>query len=341
MTEFTPHPSETIPGGEMEAIRRVSEIQGAITKAALDPHKRGQHPKTTGLAQAYFDIAEDLPDDLKVGLFRTPGRYEALVRFSTGLEPKDNKPNTHAMAIKVLNADGSAQGNNLGVCQDFISLAFPLFMIQNVEQYVTMFEEALEDPAAPMFWGAHAGLLQLQAGHFKVVNCHLEQQFWGQTPIAFGNGAARFTIRPHIGNRSSLPLTDTANGLRDALADQLTSKRRTAKFDFCLQFQIDPASMSVEDPSVPWGSAFFTVAKLTIPPQECTSDAHLSVGENMTISPWQCLPEHRPLGGIQRCRKLVYEASVKLRHGENGIPGFELKREHLDALGAISERDAA
>ncbi len=40
--------------------------------------------------------------------------------------------------------------------------------------------------------------------------------------------------------------------------------------------------------------------------------------ENLSWNPWNALPEHRPLGGINRARKLVYDDSSALRHKTTG-----------------------
>jgi hypothetical protein len=42
--------------------------------------------------------------------------------------------------------------------------------------------------------------------------------------------------------------------------------------------------------------------------------------ENLSWNPWNALSEHRPLGGINRARKVVYEDSALLRHKTTGIP---------------------
>ena len=39
--------------------------------------------------------------------------------------------------------------------------------------------------------------------------------------------------------------------------------------------------------------------------------------ENLSFNPWHSLPAHRPLGGINRARKVVYPALSKLRHERN------------------------
>ena len=45
--------------------------------------RRGQHAKATGCVTAEFRIADDVPSDLRHGIFRQPGRtFGAIVRFS-------------------------------------------------------------------------------------------------------------------------------------------------------------------------------------------------------------------------------------------------------------------
>ncbi len=340
MIEFEPHPTETIPEGEMEAIQKVAELQMKIIHAKQDPRKRGQHSKAMALVQATFEVEKDLPPALQIGLLGGARKFDALVRLSTGLNPNDHEPNTHAMAVKVLNADGAAGSGEIK-CQDFITLAYPHFFIQTAEQYAELFTESQQDPTTPKFWSKHPEFAHHQPAHFKVISYHLEQQYWGQTPIALGDQAIRFTFAPHISNLSGLPKASTPNGLLDALIDQLTDKRRPAVYDFCIQLQTDAATMPVEDSTVPWASPVFKVATLTIPPQEFNSDAQRLLGENLAWDPWHCLPEHQPLGSVQRCRKLVYEASRSSRHKQNGIKGFTLTPDKLSVMGSVLMSDAA
>ena len=45
--------------------------------------------------------------------------------------------------------------------------------------------------------------------------------------------------------------------------------------------------------------------------------------ENLSFTPWHSLPEHRPIGGINRVRKAVYLAVSTLRHRLNQAPRVE------------------
>ena len=60
-----------------------------------------------------------------------------------------------------------------------------------------------------------------------------------------------------------------------------------------------------------------------IPRQTFDTTARMSFGENLSYTPWHCLPEHRPLGGINRARRVVYEAISKVRHKSNNEPRRE------------------
>jgi hypothetical protein len=101
------------------------------------------------------------------------------------------------------------------------------------------------------------------------------------------------------------------------LADSLRSQE--AVFDFKVQLQKDAVKMPVEDPSVLWDeqdSVPETVATLRIPAQQVDGSGELATRcESMSFYPWHALAEHRPMGGINRLRRVVYAASTAKRTG--------------------------
>jgi hypothetical protein len=42
----------------------------------------------------------------------------------------------------------------------------------------------------------------------------------------------------------------------------------------------------------------------------------MNFAEKIAFNPWNALPEHQPLGGMNRARKMVYTELAKLRHAE-------------------------
>ena len=45
--------------------------------------------------------------------------------------------------------------------------------------------------------------------------------------------------------------------------------------------------------------------------------------ENLSFTPWHSLPQHRPLGAVNRVRRTVYESVSKKRHALNQTPRKE------------------
>ncbi len=116
----------------------------------------------------------------------------------------------------------------------------------------------------------------------------------------------------------------TDNYLREAMIKQLA--QHDVVFDFAVQLQIDADAMPIENPSKAWSevlSPFRKVATIRILRQEFDSEAQREFGENLSYSPWHSLPEHRPLGGINRARKVVYQFISLFRHQQNNAPRKE------------------
>ena len=60
------------------------------------------------------------------------------------------------------------------------------------------------------------------------------------------------------------------------------------------------------------------VARIEVPSQSFRSDEQMKFCEDLSFTPWHALPEHRPLGGINRLRRVVYETISSVRHELNG-----------------------
>ncbi len=129
----------------------------------------------------------------------------------------------------------------------------------------------------------------------------------------------RFRVRPR--NPSSAePDVDDPNYLRNALARRLKDDcQGSVVFDFEVQVraasEIDP-DQDIENASMAWSAEipFHPVARLTIPIQEFDTPEQNAHCEALVFTPWHGLEAHRPLGGINRLRRAVYEASAMFRN---------------------------
>jgi hypothetical protein len=107
-------------------------------------------------------------------------------------------------------------------------------------------------------------------------------------------------------------------GAREDWAADFCSRlaRHPLHWDLQLQFFASEALTPIEDASVNWATPYSTVARLMLPKQDCASAEGQALAEQVertVIDPWQALAEHRPLGDVQRARKVVYFESQKGR----------------------------
>jgi hypothetical protein len=123
--------------------------------------------------------------------------------------------------------------------------------------------------------------------------------------------------------RLPAPNPDLPNFLRGALFQQLSADRQPACFALQVQRQDASRHMPIEDTSIEWretDSAFETVARITVPPQDFDTPAQNLMCDNLSFNPWHGLVAHRPIGGINRLRRAVYEAVSAYRHARNETP---------------------
>jgi hypothetical protein len=317
---------EAVPPEEAAAIATIAaSIEDQVRAAALTgPARRDAHPKAHGCVQAEFEVLGGLPPELGVGLFSVPRTYKAWIRFSNGnAKPQpDSVGDGRGMAVKLM---GVAESPS--TTQDFIMINSPAFFVRNAADYVDF--QLASNPLGfffpsfnPFRFRLHELMMALAITRQKVLN-PLNARYWSMTPVLFGDVACKYSARP-AGAPSPFTATDTADFLRANLARHLS--QQGAAFDFMIQRRTRPDAMPVEDPTVAWdeqAAPFTPVARITIPPQSFEAPQQLANCENLSFTPWHCALAHRPLGGINRVRRVVYEAISSLRHQLNHAPRAE------------------
>lgn len=162
----------------------------------------------------------------------------------------------------------------------------------------------------------------------------LNIQYFGAAPFLFGSDRVmKFSVKPlHQVNPAILPPDLAPDYLRRALTESINQNERI-EFDFMVQVRNDDGdAMGIENASSIWDKKqfpFIKIAKITVPtPQtEFNSEANKTQCEDMAFTPWHSLPEHQPIGSINRLRKQVYQSSAKHRSEEREVEsGFFLFR---------------
>jgi hypothetical protein len=210
--------------------------------------------------------------------------------------------------------------------QDFITADHPVFFTRDVKHLYEFLAATVKGiPAVAL-----VPLFPKLIGFTRAAPCSLTAMtYWSQVPYKLGTGAVKYLVAPATGSADNAsPIGSSPDFLREALADQLTVRKVGATFDLSVIPQTDAETMPVEDSTIEWKSDPIRVATITIDPQTFDTPEQMAFFANLTWNPWHALPEHQPLGGINRARREIYPASAELRHGATGTgPVAPLMRE--------------
>jgi prostaglandin-endoperoxide synthase 2 len=323
------------PSGEGILIEQIRACSLALLDTTARPVRRGQHPKHHGCVRAEFRIEPDLPPEWKAGLFRECRTIPALIRFSNGRAEDDCQGDIHGMAVKLVGVDGDKVLDPARDAQthDFVLADHPTFFIRDLAEYVPFSEAVLMAKGSwlgkvafviKLLLSWHRPWTLLRAALRAKPDSPLRVRYWSQTPYRFGQEAVKYSARPDLSLVPPPSPSSSKDRLREAMSAHLS--RHEARFDFLVQRQTDPVAMPIDDPTVPWDvtkSPFRKLATIVIPRQEFDTPAAMEFCENLSFTPWHCLPEHSPLGAINRARRVVYEALSTRRHELNRVPRRE------------------
>jgi hypothetical protein len=288
--------------------------------------RRDAHPKHTGLLEATFEVAPDLPAGLRVGLFAEARAYRAWVRTSNAsAKPQsDAIRDVRGLAIKLLDVPGEKiPESDEQQTQDFVLLSTPQMPLGTVRLfhdaivYSTRYTPLLF-AAKMLLTGKSRVLKELDAARIRPTS-PLEIRYWSTTPYRFGTDRiVKYSLLPTSDVTSVLPSTRLADDyLSQAMQTQLS--RQGVSFDFAVQFRTD--GMPVHDAAPRWDEAvspFRTVATLTIPAQVFRTEERDQRSEELSFSPAHARVEHRPMGPVNRARMQIYRTNSEFRHDRRG-----------------------
>ena len=329
--QLTGHDLEQIPPHEAEIIEALGERLKAkiIRDNANGIMRRDAHPKMHGLVQAEFIVEADLPEELAIGLFREARSYPTWIRFSNqdGAINPDIQRDIRGMAIKLMSVPGEKllTAEKSAQTHDFIIISTDLFVTRDVAEFDGLIKALIGSVMRKLwFFLTHWRVVwNLKKAMVKFAN-PLQIRYFSTTPYLLGERAVKYSVIPHVEQADRIPVSPGDNYLREAMIRQLDQEE--AVFDFCIQFQTNPVQMPVEDPGKLWDEAispFRKVATIKIPRQSFSMPERDALGENLSFTPWHALPEHRPLGGINRARRVIYDLISTFRHKENDQPRRE------------------
>jgi hypothetical protein len=336
-----PAEEELLPGEEAFLESIVADM-GAYMREHYQrgAFQRAGNTKTHGIVRAEIIVRDDLPTQLRHGVFAEPRSFPAWVRFA-GPGP-DSPPDIEdvgvlSIGIKVMGVPGPKLMDDEKFTQDFTGISTPTFTTPNVKENAKLQAAILK--GTPLFYFINPfdpHLLDgiMQGLWARTQSSPLETRYWSCVPYLLGEGQAiQYSVRPRLSSISRvprLPLRPPDNYLREAMVATLA--REEVEFDLLLHLQTDPQRMPIENASVRWSEKLsppVPAATLRLPRQKFDSPAQLAFASNLSFNPWHCLPEHRPLGNQNRARRRLYQELSRLRQKMNDTPHREPTGEEI------------
>jgi hypothetical protein len=314
------------PVGEMDDSAKLTALLAGLQREYA-PQLRGMHPKTVACLAAEFRVLDALPQHLAHGLFASPHTYTAWVRFSNAVVWDDREPDLHGLALKLLGVPGakvlrpSESTDEL----DLLLIDAPVFFTPDVAGLYGFLSRrfGLEksgksaEEVGRTLASEYPRATELFMKVARPSGAPLETGYWSCVPFELGPHVVKYSIQPRLNAPPSGKGPDLSNGARATLVEWLTRRGAPAYFDVHVQLREDPATMPIDDATVEWSSPYHKVAELLIAPQTFDTPERDALGERLVFNPWHTLPEHAPLGGLNRARLPAYLASAQIRHETN------------------------
>ena len=342
---------EVIEDEEAETIQALTHAMleiGDITFKDSGQGLRSVNAKSHGLLRAKVQVLP-VPLPYAQGMFADAKLYDAVVRLSTTpgdvLDDKVSTP--RGFALKVIGVQGERLPGSEGAStQDFLLVNGPAFLSPTAKSFLGGVKLlASTTDKVPNLKRAFSALLR---GTEKVIEAFggesatlkglgghpethiLGETFYSQVPFLFGPYMAKWSVAPASPALVALKdapvdLSGGPDGLRLAVNDYFA--KHGAEWELRVQLCTQLDAMPLEDASVRWPeeeSPFVTLARISVAPQIAWNEARSAeMDDGLAFSPWHGLAAHRPLGAINRARRLAYPSSANARSPRGRCPVHE------------------
>jgi hypothetical protein len=296
--------------------------------------ERGGNTKTHGMVRGEFIVHDNLPAELRHGIYAKPHTYPAWVRFSGPgpyITPDIDDVGFMSISIKLMGVPGPKLMDEEKFTQDMFGVSTPTFVTPNTDANAQLQIESLKNTQIYYFLNLHRHHILdfiMQALWIKTQSSPFEAPYFSCVPYLLGEGQAmQYSVWPKSTRRTPiprLPLRPPNDYLRDAMVAAL--EKEDVEFEIRLQRQTDPYLMPIENNAVLWPvklSPRVPAATLRLPVQKFNSPAQLDFARLLSYNPWHCIAEHRPLGNQSRARRRMYDTLSRLRHTMNSVPLYE------------------
>lgn len=318
--------TESLPdcnGNPIGSIKRmfVDLVMGRREARGQSPVLRPVFLKPHGVALARFEVAPHVPDNLRVGLFAEARSYDAVVRFSSDTTPRNpDQGTTVGLAFKVIGVPGAKLLHPDASTCDFLLQNHDVFFVDTAQDMCEFTRAGVVGGDYEPYLEAHPLTRQILKDMGKPVTSSLDQTYWGILPHRLGQDQhVKYKLTPS----ASVSAAGAGAGPNYLYADlKARLAQSEARFEVFIQVGRDENSTPLDRATVRWEEEVATpihVATLVILVQNIDAPNQAALGENLSFSIWQTLPEHEPVGSLAMARRDAYQAAAERRGSANRV----------------------
>lgn len=299
------------------SVKLTSDIIQMMQKKASQMYghsmiKRSAHTASLATLKGSLKIEENLPKEIRVGIFKEATTYPVWIRISNSNTrvKNDAKKDVRGFAIQVSSQDQ---------LQDFILVSTKYMPLRDLKAFhgIISLTNGVHPIKSIITLLAHTNLssaLKLLLT-LKHETSPLDIPYYSITPYRCGNQVVKYSLIPTSAYKSKHPTRLTPTYLRDNMKRHLTNYKAT----FDLMIQVKKQGMSIEDVSDLWNekqSPLIKVGEITIQPQQFDTPTRRRLGEGLTFSPGHSLKVHAPVGTLNMARTIIYSQMQKFRKSQ-------------------------
>ena len=296
--------------------------------------ERGGNTKTQGIVRGEYTVHDDLPTELRYGIYTKGQTFPAWIRFSGPgpyITPDIDDVGFMSISIKLMGVPGSKLMEEEKFTLDMFGVSTPTFVTPDTRANAQLQKESLKNAQIYYFLNlkrSHVLDLIMQSLWIKTQSSPFEAPYFSCVPYLLGEDRAmQYSIWPKMKKRTPiprLPLRPPDDYLRRAMVASLAEG--DVEFDIRLQLQTDSHLMPIENNAVLWPEELSPGSlsrRCAFRRQKFDSPAQMEFAKQLSYNPWHTIAEHRPLGNQSRARRRMYLVLSELRHTMNAVPHYE------------------
>ncbi|KAK3679580.1 hypothetical protein LTR37_021399 [Vermiconidia calcicola] len=319
---------------EKQTIKDVSDQFNRLQLYNFNEHLhcfRGTHLKTQSCVMGRLIVHDNLAPHLAQGMFKQPGTYDCIMRYSS-LLPKlvgDQIALPRGIGLKIFGVHGEKLWGEDKGTQDWTFNNYPVLELRDPK---TTYEIA---DSLERNWDNIPAFADEQSkrpdSELSTLPTKLPNQpmyampEYSQAAYRHGDYVAKYGVFPLAKEQRDaadvqIKETDPIN----IISQQLHEYHRINKvtYSFCAQMLQNLDEQPVDDIGIEWDPVkypFEQIATLEFEPQDSLlPEFRTWWDDRITVNSWHGLKEHQPLGSTNRMRRVVYAESRKLRMRVNG-----------------------